>query len=616
MKYIKSIIAVLLLFAVLFAVGCENAETPATETETETDAFETETGPETETETETGEPEKEDTRLSPVFSVKGGVYAEAQSLALSLPENAPEGAYITYTEDCSEPTKKTAKYDKEIEILKGETSVIRAACFDKDGERLGYIKTATYIKAEKGRFSIPVVSLVTEKKNLYGKKGIADNPTKTGKDWERPCHVEIVMPDGERVISQDAGLRIFGGSSRGLPQKSFRVIARRDGYYDEMKYNGNGSFDYPLFDGRKDNSGKLLERYDRFILRNGGNDSLQATAADPDMMTLTRDAASNAFAAAVAPELAYQSSRFAAVYLNGEYYGILDMKEDINDDYMQNVYGLDKTKITVIKSELDTTRHCDKHENGGECRFDDVWFYYEVDEGPESELDEYLKMCKEARAALGGDKKTLDEAYENLSKQLDTEGFMKYCAVMLYICNTDWPHNNIRLWRYTGEPIEGNEYSDGKWRFSMRDTDFAFGRYQCLVLPEIYTQADTDTVKFTLGNFYNGAYEMKENYPDSLYVQSLLALCLHNDGFREAFINYCKTLCSDESVSILKSIMTGYSSQVKGELQYHLERWKGTYNNEYTFKIWKRNVKNMEKWAEKRPKYFLSYVEQINEYFK
>ena len=45
MKYIKSIIAVLLLFAVLFAVGCENAETPATETET--DAFETETVPET-----------------------------------------------------------------------------------------------------------------------------------------------------------------------------------------------------------------------------------------------------------------------------------------------------------------------------------------------------------------------------------------------------------------------------------------------------------------------------------------------------------------------------------------------------------------------------------------
>ena len=109
---------------------------------------------------------------------------------------------------------------------------------------------------------------------------------------------------------------------------------------------------------------------------------------------------------------------------------------------------------------------------------------------------------------------------------------------------------------------------------------------------------------------------MKDNYPDSLYVQSLLALCLHNGGFREAFVSYCKKLCSDEAVNTLKNIMSGYASQIKSELQYHLDRWVGTYNNVYTAKIWKRNTKNMEKWAENRPKYFLSYLDQINEYFK
>ncbi|MBO4423648.1 MAG: CotH kinase family protein [Clostridia bacterium] len=614
MKRIRSIIALLLFAVLLFAAGCDTAVPAATDTETT--AFETESLPETETETETAEPEKEDTRLSPVFSVKGGVYGTAQSLALSLPENAPDGAYIAYTTDCSEPDGNSKKYEDEIEILTDGTSVVRAECFDKDGKPLGYIKTATYIKADKGRFSTLVVSLVTEESNLHGKTGIMDNPTKSGKDWERPCHVEIILPDGLRVISQDAGLRIFGGSSRGLPQKSFRVIARRDGYYDEMKYNGNGSFDYPLFDGRKTLDGELLKRYDRFILRNGGNDSIQATAADPDMMTLTRDAAANAFMTYAAPEVASQTSRFAVVYLNGEYYGILDMKEDINDDYMYNVYGLEKDKMTVIKSELDTTRRCGEHENGSQCRFDDVWFYYEVDEGPESELEEYLAMCREAREALGKDKAALDLAYEKLSEKLDTESFMKYCAVMLYVCNTDWPHNNVRLWRYTGEKKEGNAYSDGKWRFSTRDMDFAFGRYQCLVLPEIYTQADTDTIRFTLGNFYDGAYEIKDNYPDSLYVQSLLALCLHNDGFRSEFISFCKELCSDQSVGALKSIMSGYSAQIKDEVQYHLDRWQGTISRDYTVKIWKRNIKSMEKWAEKRPAYFLSYSEQINEYFK
>lgn len=614
MKRIKSILTLLLSAALLFAVGCDTVVPVVTETETT--VLETETETETEAATETEEAKKEDTRLSVVFSVKGGVYEEEQSLALSLPEEAPEGAYLTYTLDCTEPDAKSKKYESEITVLKGDTSVVRAACFDKDGKRLGYIKTATYIKSEKDRFKTLVVSLVTEQSNLYGSKGIIDHPTNSGKEWERPCHVEIYKADGERVISQDAGLRIFGGSSRGLPQKSFRVIARRDGYYDEMKYNGNGSFDYPLFDNRKTLDGELLQRYDRFILRNGGNDSIQATAADPDMMTLTRDAVSNAFVAEFAPEVTYQTSRFVVVYLNGEYYGILDMKEDINDDYMLNVYGLDKDKITVIKSELDTTRHCGEHENGGQCRFDDVWFYYEVDEGPDGELDEYLKMCREARGALGGDKAALDSAYEKLTQKLDTESFLKYCAISLYACNTDWPHNNVRVWRYTGEKKENNGYSDGRWRFSTRDMDFTFGRYQCLVLPEIYTQADTDTIKFTLGNFYGGAYEVKDNYPDSLYVQSLLALCLHNDGFRAEFVEFCKKLCSDEARDALKSIMSRYANQIRNEIPYHLQRWKDTISHSYTDKIWKRNVKSMEKWADKRPEAFLSYLEQINEYFK
>ncbi|MBR4257135.1 MAG: chitobiase/beta-hexosaminidase C-terminal domain-containing protein, partial [Clostridia bacterium] len=158
MKRIKSILTVLLSAVLLFAVGCDIAA-PAV-TETETAVFETETEAKTETDaaTETEETKKEDPRLSPVFSVKGGVYSEAQSLVLSLPENSPEGAYITYTLDCSEPDKNSKKYDSEIKILEGGTSVVRAVCLDRDGEYFGYIKTATYIKAEKGRFSTLIVS--------------------------------------------------------------------------------------------------------------------------------------------------------------------------------------------------------------------------------------------------------------------------------------------------------------------------------------------------------------------------------------------------------------------------------------------------------------------------
>ena len=575
--------------------------------------------PETEAAVE-GDAEADPTGYTPVFSVPGGIYAKTQKVKITVPAGAPKGSYVTFTTDSSEPTRSSKVFLGELDAGKNGCTVVRASTFDKEGNRISPIATETYIKAEEGRFSsLLVFSLVTEKKNLYGAQGIIDHPRGTGKEWERPCHVEIFSGDGEKLVSQDAGIRIFGGSSRALPQKSFRLIARRDGTFDAEKYVGKGSFEFPFFPDRTviagEGAGETAGKYDRLVLRNGGNDSIQATAADPTAMTLTRDAVSNAFFAAHTDKVAFQTSRFAAVYLNGDYYGILDMKEDIGDDYLRNIYGLEKEHITVIKSELDTTRHCAKHSDGGACRFDDVWFFYEVDEGEDSELDEYEAMCRDALDALGGTKEELDAAYGRLAEKLDADSFLEYAALCLYVCNTDWPHNNLRVWRYTGERIEGNEWSDGRWRFSTRDLDFAFGRYECLVLPEIYTKADTDNISFTLGNYRNGAYEYDGNYPDSLHVQGLLALCLHNDGFRERFLAYCETLCADESAAELKGIMDAYAAQIENEIPFHIQKWKTTIDGRYTPEVWKQNAEDMKRWAEERPAYFREYLGFITENF-
>ncbi|MBR4894850.1 MAG: CotH kinase family protein [Clostridia bacterium] len=610
----------LFLFAVALTAGCRKNGKPI-EADPSLQPVLPAAEPEPETEAPAALPE--DGEILPLFSVEGGFYTTTKTLKISLPDGMPRGTKITYTTDCSEPTKNAKVFLDTIEVAKSSAvcSVIRAAVFDIDGNQISPVVTQTYLRADADRFGedLLVFSLVTEKKNLTGTTGILDHPRGTGKTWERPCHVEIFTPSGERIVSQDAGIRIFGGSSRALPQKSFRLIARRDDYFDAEKYDGRGSFAYPFFVGRTvlsgESAGEEILKYDRLVLRNGGNDSIQATAADPRAMTLTRDAAANAFFAAHSDKIACQTSRFAVVYLNGEYYGILDMKEDINDDYLRNLYGLDKEFVTVIKSELDTTRHCGKHTDGGSCRFDDVWFYYAVDEGEDSELDAYEAMCRDALDALGGSKADLDAAYERLSEKLDTDSFLEYTALCLYVCNTDWPHNNIRVWRYTGDAEEGNPYTDGRWRYSTRDLDFSFGRYECLVLPEIYTQADTDNISFTLGNYKNGAYAYDGNYPDSLHLQGLLALCLHNDDFRARFLAYCETLCTDESAEELKAIMTSYAAQIEGEIARHLERWRGTIDGGYTPEVWQKNVDDMLRWAEDRPAYFREYLSFVEEYF-
>jgi hypothetical protein len=424
----------------------------------------------------------------------------------------------------------------------------------------------------------------------------------------------MIDTDGSRIITQDAGIRVFGGSSRGLDQKSFRLVAHKNDYFNDIRYNGASSFSYPFFKNRAvkngTDAGAILAKYDRLILRNGGNDSMQATAADPLRMNLLRDGIANNFAVIAAPAVTSQVSRLAAVFLNGQYYGILDLKEDINDDYIKNVYGIeDKDNIAVLKSELDTTRHCTKHSDGGSCRFCNVWFYYVMDQGSDSELDSFTALCQKAIASTPGNRASV---YEEIAAKIDLENFMQYTALDLFMCNTDWPHNNIRLWRYTGEYNAELPQTDGRWRFTLRDMDFSFGRYKSLVLPEIYTLADTDTFSRALSNYWSGAYSYSQssgNYPDSLLIQGLLDFCLKNDDFRTGFEAFCRSLVSAENVELLKSCMQDYIESIDNEIPFHLSRWKGTIDRNYDYDNWLSVNADMLVWADERGAYFISYLD-------
>lgn len=563
--------------------------------------------------------EKENSLINPVFSHEGGVYGESVSLELNIPEGASGVASIRYTTDGNEPTAKSPKYSEPIKLLAAKESVVvRAACFSRNGQLLGNVVTNTYVKSGERYSSSMVVSITCDENYLYdARTGIWVNPTQHGKAWERPSHVEFFTQNGERVIDQDAGLRIFGGSSRVLEQKSFRIIARKTAYFDDIRYNGEGKFKYHIFDNAADVNGNVLEAFDRLVLRNGGNDSLQSVAADPQQMNLLRDGIVNNFAVRTADAVTSQASRLVTVILNGKYYGILDLKEDPDDNFISSYYGIEqKDNITIIKSELDTTRHCSKHSNGGECRFCNVWFYYEVDSGEESELESLTSLLKKACSATDSN---YSDVYKEIEGKIDVRNFMQYMALNLYICNTDWPHNNIRLWRYNGEYVEGQPYTDGKWRFTTRDEDFAFGRYKCEVLPEIYTMADTNTFARMLANYWNGSYEYNAStgyYPDSLLLQGLGSFLMRNDTFRSEFEAYCRYLVNDENIALLRSLMEDYAAQCRPLIANHIKQLSGTIDGGYSVSKWEKAVDNMYSWLDERPAYFIEYMEQMLSHYE
>ena len=150
-----------------------------------------------------------------------------------------------------------------------------------------------------------------------------------------------------------------------------------------------------------------------------------------------------------------------------------------------------------------TVRACDNHTNGGGCRFCGSWFFYETDEdaAAQKEMADWIALCKKAAGAVNASEAEYRKVFEEISAKLDLRNALEYVAAACYLCNTDWPHNNIRVWRYTGEAVDGVSITDGKWRFATRDMDFTMSRYDSLVLPEIYTAADTDMFSWVLSNY-------------------------------------------------------------------------------------------------------------------
>ena len=184
-------------------------------------------------------------------------------------------------------------------------------------------------------------------------------------------------------------------------------------------------------------------------------------------------------------------------------------------------------------------------------------------------------------------------------------------AAACYLCNTDWPHNNIRVWRYTGEAVDGVSITDGKWRFATRDMDFTMSRYDALVLPEIYTAADTDMFSWVLSNYVEG-YGDRQEYTDALYLQGLFSFLMRDDTFRADFAEFCRTLASDEATAYLKTLYENAYNQVDPIMSDHVKRWSPYVGNMISdTRSWRRAASRIESFIEDRPAHFLKHLNRM-----
>lgn len=504
------------------------------------------------------------------FSAEQGFYETALNLALT---NLNTESAIYYTFDGSDPTPADFLYTEPIEIEENlspnnlstinttdttalhpykwrpplenifKGTVIKARAFE-DTVPTSPIYTRSYFVHEdiNHRYGqLPVISLVTDSLHLFDYhsgiyvfgSNVVNYPDNwwgqgnffgRGKNWERPANFTFFEGGGSVAFNQDVGLRIHGGSSRSLPLKSLRIYARNQ--------YGKPHIDYAFFPGYE------MSEFERILLRQSGNDFETNYIADVLSVLITYDF-----------NFLKQRFRSAVLFINGEFWGLMNVRERIDDHFVEYNTGTD-------------TEHSD-------YRMVETWVEFPETEDSFNDLMEFV---------INHDL-DLSENYEYISTQIDIDNIIDYYIAKLYIAVYDWPGNNIKMWR--------SGY-DRRWRWIYFDNDEAFQ-------DPAFNAIEHATLE-------NGPF-----WPNPPVSTVLFRKLLANEQFATQFLStfeyhLLNTFSADQVNALLDSII----NPIEPVMQEHINRWQ--YPESLDF--WREEVEKIRTFAKERPCYMRNHLMQ------
>ena len=480
----------------------------------------------------------------PIFSQQGGFYTTNLELTITHPD--PE-AVIIYTKDGSEPNlqrvnsefdyRQTYIYKEPIQIYSrvgepnvfseikttefvyewlpqwvpplGEVfkaTVIRAKAV-KNNSISTNIHTATYFideEIESRYTTLPVVSLVGDYRDLFdpetgiyvpgiNPQGIEDQ--NSFKNWRKPAHIEFFDINRKNGFRGFYEIRTQGYTSRSSPQKGLHVTARTD--------LGDSLIHYPIFKNRPVRA-SLTTDFKRFIIRAWGSArSWPVFFADAYNQML-----------AVRTDLDIQAYRPAIVFVNGEYWGLHELREaNKNSWHYMFCCGIDKNDpgLDIIYAQSGGANE------GNVDHWNTLWSFVRTND-----------MAN-------------DQAFEIISGMMDIQNFIEYIIHCTYTGKRDWPFQNEAKWR----PSTVN----GKWRWIQFDMDQGFNSWSVPEFSMIEAVMDTNP-------------------------HPLLVKLLDNEEFKRQFINtYADWMNSILSTQSELSLFDTMAFELEPFIEEFSHRW-------------------------------------------
>ena len=426
----------------------------------------------------------------PVFSKQGQVFENSTKfrLTITLPEDAPEGTVIRYTTDGSEPKATSPEFSP---FYVDKTTVIRAKLFC-DGW-LSPVSTAQSYIFHPRTMTTPIFSVQTDDRYLNGDNYMGlfkYNNSKEDKkthDWRRPVNIEMFDAAGQESIFNQLGeTRIQGGQSRANALKSMVFYANKRFDPDHKRYS------YEFFPDQKPG----ITEFKSFSLRDGGNDFSDLYFRD---LIIQRTMAGHV-------DLDWQAGHVAVLYINGQYMGMLNIRERSNaDNIYSNYNGLEDIDMVEISHE---------QENGVDQ------FIEEIKEGDDKFYNNFKAFYSEK-----GHTKAEYEQWMDVSEYLDI------MIMNLFYGNIDFPGNNIVFWRPNDDDTESG--LPKIWRFIVKDTDFGLGLYG--------RKPDYNTIKL----LYNPSYDSGNAWAFSEPATRLIKNMLEDPDLQKMFIDKCCVYMGD-----------------------------------------------------------------------